>query len=604
MKRKLFTVMLCCLMLFSVLGTTAVSAESTGTVEEIFGGIVISEQGDNDIQGWINGNLSQNPAGGSEWYVLALAQHGSYDFSSYEKSLLSYLSSNNVSSASSRLKFALCLSAIGSTDTYIAETMNEAIGQQGIMSLVFGLHLLNNGYTSDDYTQDSLIDKILSMQLSDGGWSIMGGYGDVDTTAMTIQSLAHAYGINSSVTNAVDRGLSFLSAKQKEDGDYASYGITNPESTAQVLVALSSLNIDCMNDSRFIKNGNTLLDGIWKYRLSDGSFCHRQGGSKNALATMQVFHSIVSYQRMARGQTSLYMLDNANLVSVTPPIIPTQPPTNEPIVTAPPSSQTPTQAGSEATTETITIGSSTTAQTTTSTTATTIVETTTSYNNTSIANDSATVTNSTEVSHEDTALTTDETQCLEKHDAKPAEQSFSVKLILTFVIISIGGTICVVLLLKKKGTRKIYAIVLAVTVVATALVRLISFGNSNDKSIGQVTITIRCDTLIDKDDSEFIPSDGIILDVTSYDIAAGDTVYDVLAEAAKEHKIHFEKEGNAETTYISGIHNLYEFDYGDLSGWVYHVNGEATSIGCGAYELSPDDAIEWHYSCDLERDIS
>lgn len=581
MKRKLFTVMLCCLTLFSVLGTTAVSAENAGTVEDIFGGIVVSEHGSNDIQDWINGNLSQNPASGSEWYVLALAQHSSYDFSSYEQSLLSYLGSNHVGSASSRLKFALCLSAVGSTDNYIAETMNEAIGQQGIMSLVFGLHLMNNGYTSDDYTQSSLIDKILSMQLSDGGWSIMGEYGDVDTTAMTIQSLAPVYGTNGVVTNAVDRGLSFLSDKQKEDGDYASYGITNPESTAQVLVALSALYIDCMSDNRFIKNGNTLLDGILKYRLDDGSFCHQQGDSKNALATIQTFYAMVSYRRMTNGQSSLYMLDHATPVSVTVPTIPTEPPTAEPTA----------------------IEISTTAQTTTITINTSIVETTVPDSTTSIANDSTTVTDLTEVSHEDTAYLTTEAQSYEEHKTKPTEKSFPVKLMLTFVIIGIGGAVCVVLFLKKKGSLKAYIIVLAVTTAAVVLIWLIPFGNSDDNSIGQVTITIRCDTLVDKDDSEFIPDDGIILDVTSFDIDESDTVYDVLSEAVREHKIHFEKEGNGETTYISGIHNLYEFDYGDLSGWVYHVNGEAPSVGCGVYELSPGDEIEWHYTCDLGRDI-
>ncbi len=601
MKCKLFTVMLCCMMLFSVLGTTAVSAENAGTVADIFGGIVVSEYGSDDVQGWIDGNLSQNPAGGSEWYALALAQHGSYDFTTYEQSLLSYLGSNHVGSASSRLKFALCLSAVGSTDTYIAEVMNEAIGQQGIMSLVFGLHLLNNGYTSDDYTQSSLIDKILSMQLSDGGWSIMGEYGDVDTTAMTIQSLAPVYGTNGAVTNAVDRGLSFLSDKQKEDGDYASYGVTNPESTAQVLVALSALHIDCIGDNRFIKNGNTLLDGILKYRLSDGSFCHQQGGSKNALATMQTFYAMVSYQRMENGQSSLYLLDHTNLVSVTPPTIPAEPPTAEPIATDIPSSQASTQTENEITTETITTDISTTAQTTTMAATTAIVETTIPDSTASTAN--ATVTKLTEVSHEDTAYSATETQSHEKHDTKSTKKSFLVKLILTFIIIGIGGAICVVLFLKKKGSLKAYIIVLAITTAAIVLIWLIPVGDSDDETIGQVTITIRCDTLVDKNDSEFIPDDGIILDVTSFDIADGDTVYDVLAEAVREYNIHFEKEGNAETTYISGIHNLYEFDYGDLSGWVYHVNGDAPSVGCGVYELSSGDEIEWHYTCDLGRDI-
>ena len=55
--------------------------------------------------------------------------------------------------------------------------------------------------------------------------------------------------------------------------------------------------------------------------------------------------------------------------------------------------------------------------------------------------------------------------------------------------------------------------------------------------------------------------------------------------------------------YISGIDNLYEFQFGDLSGWMYLVNGETPSVGCGEYKLSDGDTVQWLYTCDIGNDL-
>ena len=266
MKHKFLVGSLTFIILISAFCSVPVSAQSKSAAdkaENFIGSIVAFNQSDKSIQNWIDGSLSQNPANGSEWYVLALCQYGNYDFSTYKSSLLSYLENNKVGSASSRLKFALILCAMGSTDSYIGEVAGEAIGKQGIMSYVFGLHLLNN--IGSDKAKNEVISTLLSLQKSDGGWAVMGDYGDNDVTAMTVQALAPHYKTNPEVKIAVDKALTLLSARQKSDGDYASYGVDNPESTAQVLLALSSLEIDFENDSRFIKNGNTLIDGKTRF---------------------------------------------------------------------------------------------------------------------------------------------------------------------------------------------------------------------------------------------------------------------------------------------------------------------------------------------------
>ena len=87
------------------------------------------------------------------------------------------------------------------------------------------------------------------------------------------------------------------------------------------------------------------------------------------------------------------------------------------------------------------------------------------------------------------------------------------------------------------------------------------------------------------------------------DIGQVNTVYDVLIDAAKKHSIHLESTGADGLKYMSGINYIYELDFGDLSGWVYYVNGERLSVGCDAYELKAGDIIEWHYSLELGNDI-
>ena len=267
------------------------------------------------VQEWIDGDLTDDAGAGSEWYVIALSNNGDYDFSNYNTALNNYLSENEVGSASSRLKYALTYIAIGDeTNPYISKALSDSIGEQGIMSLVFGLHLLNNGCKCDAYSVNGLIDELLSLQLADGGFSVMGEYGDVDVTAMTVQALAVHYN-NSAVKSAVDDALDFLSARQLENGGYSAYGVENPESSAQVIIALSSLEINVCNDDRFIKNGNSVFDGMSSFLLQDGSFCHKEGGTSDATATAQVLSASIAYDNFINGKSLFYIFNENKSVS-------------------------------------------------------------------------------------------------------------------------------------------------------------------------------------------------------------------------------------------------------------------------------------------------
>ena len=130
-----------------------------------------------------------------------------------------------------------------------------------------------------------------------------------------------------------------------------------------------------------------------------------------------------------------------------------------------------------------------------------------------------------------------------------------------------------------------------------------------------VTISIRCDTILknygDLDPAlrsgEFVPPDGVILPPTKYVLRPGDTVFDILDRAVRYNKIQMEYQGADKNSYgsvyVQGIHYLYEFSCGPLSGWMYRVDGEFPSYGCSKYALRNGQVIEWVYTCDLGQDV-
>lgn len=81
--------------------------------------------------------------------------------------------------------------------------------------------------------------------------------------------------------------------------------------------------------------------------------------------------------------------------------------------------------------------------------------------------------------------------------------------------------------------------------------------------------------------------------------------FNLLVREMKQSKIHLEFENTPiyNSAYIEGIANLYEFDCGELSGWMYRVNGWFPNYGCSRYELQDGDKVEWLYTCDLGADI-
>lgn len=172
-----------------------------------------------------------------------------------------------------------------------------------------GYEIPENPDATVQATRDLYIKDILDKQLSDGGWSLSGEASDPDITGMVLQALS-GYTDRAEVKTAVDKALDAMSERQNSKGGFESEGEENSESCIQMLVALCELGIS-VDDSRFVKDGNNLLDAIEGYYLGDGKFSHTPGGEANLMATEQCFYAIVALDRMQSGKSGLYNITDA-----------------------------------------------------------------------------------------------------------------------------------------------------------------------------------------------------------------------------------------------------------------------------------------------------
>ena len=271
---------------------------------------------------------------GGEWMALGLARSGRTVPEGYYDAVVKYVKDNidsngrlDKNKATENARIILALTAIGKDVTNVdghdlLAGLNEMsyLSKQGINGAIFTLIALDShSYTpAGDVTRDKLVQAILDAQISgDGGWSLDGKNADVDMTAMAIQALAAYYKSNSSAKKAVDKGLSWLSSVQQNDGGFTSWGAANSESCAQVIVALTALGINPAKDSRFIKNGASVLDALCSFAVDGGGFKHlATETSANGMATEQGFYALVAYYRLLNGQSSLYDMADVKLEGV------------------------------------------------------------------------------------------------------------------------------------------------------------------------------------------------------------------------------------------------------------------------------------------------
>ena len=125
------------------------------------------------------------------------------------------------------------------------------------------------------------------------------------------------------------------------------------------------------------------------------------------------------------------------------------------------------------------------------------------------------------------------------------------------------------------------------------------------------TVSISCAAILedldrlDAEKTDLVPADGVLLAPAAVEFAEGESVFDVLKRVCRENKIHMEFSETPlyQSAYVEGIGNLYEFDCGEGSGWMYRVNGEFPNVGCSRYALTNGDTVEWVYTCDFGADV-
>lgn len=273
---------------------------------------------------------------GGEWVVMALARSG---YTVPERYYQDYYASleKRVQDAKGVLhkkkyteysRVIVALSAIGKDPANVGGyNLLMPLGDfdktvwQGLNGAIWALIALDSGNydipankdASTQATRQMYVDHILSRQLSDGGFSLNGKGGDTtpadpDITAMALQALAN-YQDQKKVKIATDQAVECLSKMQDASGGYASWGTSNCESCAQVIVALCELGIP-LNDKRFVKNGHTLIDNLTSFRKTNGGFTHVADGSDgdNQMSTEQGFYALVAALRAEKGLPSLYRM--------------------------------------------------------------------------------------------------------------------------------------------------------------------------------------------------------------------------------------------------------------------------------------------------------
>lgn len=277
-----------------------------------------------------------------EWAVLGLARAGvelsdAYIQAYYDK-VVAYVQKNmgadgvlvdpesHNPTVTDNERIILALTAIGKDPANVGgKNLLTALQDKDIMQvtdtsktdingLVFGLLALNSG----NYTQDSywLVQAILTQQNADGSWSANAETkpaSDVDMTAMALQALAPYYneGGDATVNTAVDKALQWLSAK------YKGTGYTSAESCAQVVVALSALQLNANSDSSFVKTVDgaptSVLGDLLRYYLGEGQgFKHAASGkTADQKATEQALYAMAAYERYCRRTKALYDMTDA-----------------------------------------------------------------------------------------------------------------------------------------------------------------------------------------------------------------------------------------------------------------------------------------------------
>ena len=283
------------------------------------------------------------PAFDSEWSVLALARAGySVPSDYYEEYYARIVSKVQNTATAPKLhatrttdnsRLILALTSIGIDPTNVGGYNLIApladydwVTGQGVYGPVYALLALDSkNYTiptdssvAVQTTRENLVAFLLTKEVGTGGFALVGSTMDIDTTSMVLQALV-SYKNDPAVASVIERALTALSAAQNANGSFGKATQT-AESIAQVIVALTALDIDPATDSRFVKTSGNPIEALLSFAAEGGGFKHLLSQTAyNPIATDQGAYALVAYDRYLKSQNRLYDMTDVGGGSITAP---------------------------------------------------------------------------------------------------------------------------------------------------------------------------------------------------------------------------------------------------------------------------------------------
>ena len=449
---------------------------------------------------------------------------------------------------------------------------------QGSNGTAFALIALDSGSYHQNAAgraaRTALVDLLLKKQMSCGAWGI--NYeteersADIDITAMVVQSLA-PYASRPGVQTAINNAMDWLSAKFKA-GSFRS-----SETSAQVVVALSTLGRDAATDPAFVKaNGVSVLDDLLHYAdKTTGGFLH-DVGSVNGMSSEQAAYALVSYDRYRKGKTSLY--DMSDVIAAEPGTAESVEKLIEAIV-----ANGVTESSYDA-----------------------LTEARLAYNDLS-NEEKAKVSNLSDLENAEArydallkAKQTEAIQALTKHyenlDLKKYSKSAQQKL-------------------KDILQQAQSSIRSAKSCEQVTLLQNKAITDMNAVKPGEIKVTFRligalqATQDVNLTSSTYLPEYVTWVPTTTYTLQENATVYELFTKAMDDAGLRYV---GAENNYVSTIYApsclggyaLSEFTNGTRSGWMYTVNGSHPNQGLKYWTLKDGDVVVWHYINDYSHEVA
>lgn len=289
------------------------------------------------------------------WAIMSIVANGNENdltnIKKFKKEAYVNIQNSIGKSATTIERYIIGLSAISKNAEKLTDDMDklnaiEALSITNISlinSTIFALIAYDSGSykipSNANYTREDLINIIINKQTEKGGWALVGRGEDTDITSMAISALAPYYIAEdfktaeiseetyNNVKISVDKAITLLSDIKLDDGSYSSDSKalnSNSNSTAMVIIAMSSVGIDVQRDSRFIKGGKNPIDGLLKFKTNDNNGFGFKNNQYNGMSTEQGLRAIVSYNNYNKNKEAynIYTFNKGFVDKTEPPVKP------------------------------------------------------------------------------------------------------------------------------------------------------------------------------------------------------------------------------------------------------------------------------------------